>query len=141
MSNIALANRLPSQSTATAESATKEVTSSTLNTPYGSPSLNAPRTPDDDQIKNDQEFEHIINQFDESNEKDPGHSQTSQDLPDRRRSSADTPTQPRRPSSRSEEIQDIPFDFNKFLEQMKKRGAIPITKYFKRYAGRTWVYA
>ncbi|GAB5592348.1 hypothetical protein Unana1_07248 [Umbelopsis nana] len=126
-------DELPSQSTATAESATKEVTSSTLNTPYGSPSLNTPRTPDDDQIKNDQEFEHIINQFDESNEKDPGHSQTSQDLPDRRCSSADTPAQPRRPSSRSEEIQDIPFDFNKFLEQMKKRGAIPITKYFKSF--------
>ena len=103
-----------------------------LSTPIGSPSLNLMRTPDDDAIKNDQEFEHIINQFDETAGKDGTHAQNAENLPSRRRSSADAP-QHRRPSARSEEINtDIPFDFNRFLEQMKRRGAIPITKYFKR---------
>ncbi|KAI8388712.1 uncharacterized protein BYT42DRAFT_611723 [Radiomyces spectabilis] len=29
--------------------------------------------------------------------------------------------------------QEIPFDFNKFLEQMKRRSAMPITRYFKSF--------
>lgn len=28
--------------------------------------------------------------------------------------------------------QEIPFDFNRFLEQMRTRNAKPITRYFKR---------
>lgn len=134
---ITQSKRLTSHLATTTEAPKQqELSTSALDTPFGSPSLNQLRTPDDDQIKNDQEFEHIINQFDGDNEKDGILSHTVQELPNRRRSSADTPAQPRRPSSRSEEIPDIPFDFNNFLEQMKRRGAIPITKYFKRYARR-----
>jgi hypothetical protein len=115
-----------------AESPKQDLPINMLSTPIGSPSLNVLRTPDDDAIKNDQEFEHIINQFEETTHKDGTHAQSTENLPSRRRSSADAP-QHRRPSARSEEINtDIPFDFNRFLEQMKRRGAIPITKYFKR---------
>jgi hypothetical protein len=109
----------------------QDVVIDTLSTPQGSPSLNPPRTPDEDTIKNDQEFEHIINQFDEKNENDGNHALAKENLPNRRRPSADT-LQQRRHSNRLEEIADVPFDFNRFLEQMKRRGAIPITKYFKR---------
>ncbi|CAO3673940.1 unnamed protein product [Umbelopsis vinacea] len=131
---ITQSKRLTSHLATTTEAPKQqELSTSALDTPFGSPSLNQLRTPDDDQIKNDQEFEHIINQFDGDNEKDGILSHTVQELPNRRRSSADTPAQPRRPSSRSEEIPDIPFDFNNFLEQMKRRGAIPITKYFKSF--------
>lgn len=28
--------------------------------------------------------------------------------------------------------QEIPFDFNRFLDQMKNRNSKPITRYFKR---------
>lgn len=28
--------------------------------------------------------------------------------------------------------QEIPFDFNRFLEQMRSRNSKPITRYFKR---------
>ncbi|RUS17496.1 hypothetical protein BC937DRAFT_89913 [Endogone sp. FLAS-F59071] len=31
------------------------------------------------------------------------------------------------------EAQEIPFDFNRFLEQMRRRGAMPITRYFKSF--------
>ncbi|KAG2183038.1 hypothetical protein INT44_006019 [Umbelopsis vinacea] len=115
------------------ESPKQELQTNMLSTPIGSPSFNLPRTPDDDAIKNDQEFEHIITQFDETAHNDGTHAQNTEALPGRRRSSADAP-QHRRPSARSEEIStDIPFDFNRFLEQMKRRGAIPITKYFKSF--------
>lgn len=123
---------MPQPSSNIAESPKQDLPINMLSTPLGSPSLNHMRTPDDDAIKDDQEFEHIINQFDETAGKDGTHAQNAENLPSRRRSSADAP-QHRRPSARSEEINtDIPFDFNRFLEQMKRRGAIPITKYFKR---------
>lgn len=34
---------------------------------------------------------------------------------------------------------EIPFDFHKFLEQMRHRSAIPITRYFQRYVSCFWV--
>lgn len=108
--------------------------SDTLEFSSSTTSLNRSQTPDDDQVKNDQEFEHIINQFDDQPDDNAEHAQSdSQQLPNRRRSSIEASNRNRRPSNRSEEIAEIPFDFNKFLEQMKRRGSIPITKYFKRF--------
>ena len=34
--------------------------------------------------------------------------------------------------TKGRERQELPFDFNRFLEQMRRRGAVPITRYFKR---------
>ncbi|KAL9556091.1 hypothetical protein MBANPS3_002051 [Mucor bainieri] len=56
-------------------------------------------------------------------------------------SNAITTSDVRRPSLNSSEMQivpdtppqqEIPFDFNRFLEQMRSRNAKPITRYFKR---------
>ncbi|KAG2171797.1 hypothetical protein INT43_008177 [Umbelopsis isabellina] len=108
--------------------------SDTLEFSTSTTSLSRSQTPDDDQVKNDQEFEHIINQFDDQAHDNTEHAQSdSQQLPSRRRSSTEASNRNRRPSNRSEEIAEIPFDFNKFLEQMKRRGSIPITKYFKSF--------
>lgn len=34
--------------------------------------------------------------------------------------------------TKGRERQEVPFDFNRFLEQMRRKSAIPITRYFKR---------
>ncbi|KAG1073920.1 hypothetical protein G6F42_025763 [Rhizopus arrhizus] len=74
-----------------------------------------------------EEMDHIFNQFNEETSTTPTSNTTATDV--------------RRPSLNSSEMQivpdtppqqEIPFDFNRFLEQMRSRNAKPITRYFKR---------
>ncbi|CAO0796317.1 unnamed protein product [Mucor circinelloides] len=75
-----------------------------------------------------EEMDHIFNQFNEETSTTPTSNTTATDV--------------RRPSLNSSEMQivpdtppqqEIPFDFNRFLEQMRSRNAKPITRYFKSF--------
>ncbi|CEP17622.1 hypothetical protein [Parasitella parasitica] len=74
---------------------------------------------------NTEEMDRIFNQFNEE--------ASTTTIP--------SPTEMKRPSLNSNELQlvpdtppqqEIPFDFNRFLEQMRSRNSKPITRYFKR---------
>jgi len=41
--------------------------------------------------------------------------------------------------AKQQQTEDLPFDFNRFLEQMRSRSAEPIAKYLRRQAGINFV--
>ncbi|KAG0182570.1 hypothetical protein DFQ28_002742 [Apophysomyces sp. BC1034] len=84
----------------------------------------------DSTTRHDVEFQQIFKQFENKPDDENVPEQTSDTGSQRRPSLADI--QKATDNSKGREHQEIPFDFNKFLEQMKRRNAIPITRYFKR---------
>ncbi|KAI8142342.1 hypothetical protein BJV82DRAFT_670000 [Fennellomyces sp. T-0311] len=102
--------------------------------------------------RNDAELQHIFNQFDNDTNKDnedqkqknaDGNTGEDKRTSTVSESSASATGATRRPSlaeikrtaeeTKGRERQEIPFDFNRFLEQMRRRGAMPITRYFKSF--------
>lgn len=92
---------------------------------------------------NNEELQHIFNQFDETDDDDHPDDNNSQKRISTSGDSNNTDVSSgRRPSladikrtadeTKGRERQEIPFDFNRFLEQMRRRSATPIKRYFKR---------
>ncbi|OBZ90211.1 Vacuolar protein sorting-associated protein 9a, partial [Choanephora cucurbitarum] len=71
--------------------------------------------------KTAKEMDHIFNQFDEETKEESQASRPS--------IANDTPS--RQPMPPKDE--EVPFDFNRFLEQMRYRSSIPVNRYFKSF--------
>ncbi|KAF7728015.1 hypothetical protein EC973_006780 [Apophysomyces ossiformis] len=93
-------------------------------------SADTPQQEHDPSTRHDVEFQQIFNQFENKPEDDKVAEQASETSDQRQASLTDI--QKASDHAKGREQQEIPFDFNKFLEQMKRRSAIPITRYFKR---------
>ncbi|ORX49924.1 hypothetical protein DM01DRAFT_1409369 [Hesseltinella vesiculosa] len=101
------------------------------------PSRSTTATPDDahDTAAHDQqndrneELQYIFNQFNDADQEVSVPAEDQQSINDsiRRPSLIDIKQKPLPPPV------DVPFDFNKFLWQMRRRGASPITRYFKSF--------
>ncbi|KAI7875402.1 hypothetical protein K492DRAFT_210947 [Lichtheimia hyalospora FSU 10163] len=90
---------------------------------------------------NNEELQHIFNQFDETDDH-PDDDNNQKRISTSSDSNTDV-SSGQRPSladikrtadeTKGRERQEIPFDFNRFLEQMRRRSATPIKRYFKSF--------
>ncbi|KAF9955646.1 hypothetical protein BGZ72_003566 [Mortierella alpina] len=110
-------------STAQASSASPNLSLSSSSSPKTPQQLDSPRTSHDVQVAMSEKARSSTKKKSESRHKSPLSPQGNSTGADTSSSIRSEPPKPK----------DIPFDFHKFLEQMRHRSAIPITRFFQSF--------
>ncbi|KAF9564869.1 hypothetical protein EC968_004398 [Mortierella alpina] len=114
---------MDSSSNAQVSSASPNLSLSSSSSPKTPQQLDSPRTSHDVQVAMSEKARSSSKKKSESRHKSPLSPQGKSTGADTSSSSRSEPPKPK----------EIPFDFHKFLEQMRHRSAIPITRYFQSF--------